>query len=125
MGRTIDGQLILGWEVEVWDAVNYDEEAGLTEDAERRVDEILGKTWAQRHFCEPITFKSLYYQCDYMYVGLMLMNEHLGEFGPKEYGEFLSANAELLTETAKELYTAIMGTEPVDDPMLLVVGREG
>lgn len=127
MSRTIDGSLILGWEVEVCAAANYDRAVGPTIDAEDRVTEILGRTWIERPFCDPITYRTVYHEYDYMYVGLMLANNDCGsfEFEAKEYGEFLSANAALLTKTAKELYTAIMGTEPADEPKLLIVGSEG
>ena len=120
MSRSLDGYLILGWEVEKWDAANYDD--GLSETAEERVTEILGKPWIGRE--DPILHRSLYEYSDYMYVGLVLMNWN-SLFEPKPYGEFLSANAELLVDTAKELYRAIMGKEPDDEPMLVCVASEG
>lgn len=123
MSRSLDGYLMLGWEVEKWNAANYD--GDLSEEAEERVTEILGKTWIDRHGCDPIVYRTLYYDCDYMYVGVVLMTSDDSLFEPKSYGEFLSANAELLTETAKELYCAIMGKDPDDEPMLMCLGCEG
>ena len=125
MSRSIDGYLMLGWEVETEDVANYDEMDGLSEDAEAKVTEILGKRWIERSWCEPIVFPSLYYDCDYMYVGVVLMNSKYSLFEPKPYGEFLSANAETLTDTAKELYRAIMGKEPDEEPVLMCVASEG
>lgn len=125
MGKTIDAYLILGWEVEVWDMENYDNGAGITDAAEERVAEILGKSWFSRAFCDPIIFPSLYYGCDYAYVGLVLMSSDTDGLAVGEYGTFLSAHSEMLARTAYDLYAAIMGKDADEEPKLMCVSCEG
>jgi len=125
MSRSIDGYLMLGWEVEVWDAGNYDLDDGLSEGAEERVTEILGKPWLSRGYAEPIVFPSLYLNCDYMYVGLVLISSKYDWLDAKTYGEFLASNARLFESTAKDLYAAIMGKEACDEPRLMCVTCDG
>lgn len=125
MSKSIDGYLILGWEVEVEDAANFDYEDGLINGAEERVTEILGKNWIQRIQCDPIVHPSLYYECEYMYVGLVLMNSYSDCLDMQEYARHLEDNAELFTKTAYDLYAAIMGKDADTEPKLLCVACEG
>lgn len=116
---------MLGWEIEVEDARNYDVEDGLTAEAEARVTEILGKRWIDRSWCEPINFWSAYEYCDYMYIGLELMNNHIDCLPVGEYGQFLASNADLLVKTAYEIYEAIMGEQAECPPIVMCIGSEG
>lgn len=125
MGRSLDGYLMLGWEVETENVANYDEMDGLSEGAEAKVTEILGKEWAGRSWCEPIVFPSLYYDCDYMYVGLVLMSDNCDDVEIKGYAHHLLSNAELFEKTACELYETIVGSVPETAPRLMCVTCEG
>lgn len=125
MSRSIDGYLMLGWEVEVEDAANFDYMDGLSDEAEKRVTEILGKSWVQRSWCDPIVHPSAYYECDYMYIGLVLMSKYSDYLDIQEYARHLEDNAELFTKTAYDLYAAIMGKDADIEPKLLCVACEG
>ena len=125
MSRSLDGYLMLGWEVETENVANYDEMDGLSEDAEAKVTEILGKKWVDRLWCEPIVFPSLYYDCDYMCVGLVLMSDHCDCFETEGYARHLLSNAELFEKTACELYETIVGSVPETAPKLMCVACEG
>lgn len=125
MGRSLDGYLMLGWEVETEDVANYDEMDGLSECAEAKVAEILGKKWTERTWCEPIVFPSLYYDCEYMYVGLVLMSNHCGNVEIEGYAHHLLGNAELFEKTARELYETIVGSVPETAPKLICVTCDG
>ena len=122
MSVSIEGSLILGWEVEVWEAENY-EDGWLTDEAEERLSEVYGSV--SEFDNHPLTFWSLYEDCDYMWVGLKLM-DHWSLFDDVgEYGRFLASNAELLTRTAHEIYKAVMGKPAEDEPVLMCVGSMG
>lgn len=125
MSRSIDVYLMLGWEVEVEDAANFDYEDGLSDEAEERVTEILGKSWVYRTWCDPIVHPSLYYECEYMYVGFVLMSSYFDCLDMQEYARHLENNAELFTRTAYDLYAAIMGKDATTEPKLLCVTCEG
>lgn len=125
MSRSLDGYLMLGWEVEMEDVANYNEIDGLSEDAEAKVDGILGKKWIDRSWCEPIVFPSLYYDCDYMYVGLVLMSNYSDNVEIKGYARHLLSNAELFEKTACELYETIVGSVPETAPKLMCVACDG
>lgn len=125
MSRVIDGYLMLGWEVEVDEAENYDDEDGLSEDAESRVTEILGRGWVERVWCDPIIKPSLYYDCDYMYVGLVLMNSRNDCLDTDGYARHLLGNSELFERVACDLYQAVMGRAPETKPKLMCVTCEG
>ena len=125
MGRVAEGHLFLGWEVYVDDAENYNEEDGFINGAESVVYGILGKPWIQCD-CYPVLSYSIYYECEYIYIGLELMDDSpCYRFGVEDYGQFLTSNAKLLTKTACEIYEAVMGRHPDTDPMLMCVGRDG
>jgi hypothetical protein len=118
----IEGSLILGWEVEVWEAENY-EDGWLTDEAEERLSEVYGSVSDLDNY--PLMFWSLYEDCDCMWVGLKLM-DHWSLFDDVgEYGKFLMSNAELLTKTAHEIYKAVMGKPAEDEPVLMCVGSMG
>lgn len=125
MSRSLDGYLMLGWEVETENVANYDETDGLSEDVEAKVTEILGKKWIDRSWCEPIVFPSLYYDCDYMYVGLVLMSDHCDNVEIEGYAHHLLSNAELFEKTACELYETIVGSVPETEPKLMCVTCDG
>lgn len=125
MGRRLDGYLMLGWVVDTEDAANYDEIDGLSEGAEDKVTEILGKEWIERTWCEPIVFPSLYCDCDYMYVGLVLMSDHCDNVEIEGYARHLLGNAALFEKTARELYETIVGSVPETAPKLICVTCEG
>ena len=125
MSKSIDGYLMLGWEVEVEDAANFDYEDGLINGAEEKVTEILGKSWIQRSWCDPIVHPSLYYECEDMYVGLVLMSSYSDYLDMQEYARHLENNAELFTKTAYDIYVAIMGKDAITEPKLLCVACEG
>lgn len=128
MGRSINGYLMLGWEVEIEDAKNYDDYGdGLTDEAERRIDEIVGivSDWSY-----PIEFYSSYGDCDEMWVGLRLMSNdgaigYYGSLDVGEYGLFLLNNSEVLVEKACAIYEAVMGERPDEEPRLMCFGTEG
>lgn len=125
MGMVAEGHLFLGWEVYVEDAENYDNEDWLINGAESVVYGILGKPWAKCD-CYPVLSESIYYECEYIYVGLDLMNPLLCDnFDVEDYGQFLMSNAKLLKKTACEIYEAIIGRHPDTDPMLMCIGCEG
>lgn len=122
MSVSVEGSLILGWEVEVCDARNY-EYGWLTDEAEERLNEVYGTVSDLYNY--PLTFWSLYEDCDYMWVGLTLMDRwsYFDDVG--EYGKFLMSNAELLTKTAHEIYKAVMGRPAEGEPILMCVGSMG
>ena len=125
MSITVDGYLMLGWEVEVEDAKNYDVYDGPTEDADEALASILGVPWDDTR-CVPIVFWSEYAECEKMWIGLTLMDWESGDIYPGEYGEFLIKNADKLTEAARCIYRAIMGEQPVGNPpSLMCVGSMG
>ena len=114
-----------GWEVEVEDAANYDAMDGLSEDAEAKVTEILGKGWIDRTWCGPIVLPSLYYDYGWMYVGLVLMSDHCDNVEIEGYAHHLLGNAMLFEKTACELYETIVGSAPKTAPKLICVTCEG
>jgi hypothetical protein len=122
MGRNVEGHLMLGWEVDRYDAKGLDDDDELTDDAARRVREIMGK------YELPYEQWSLYVPCDYIWIGLKLVETSwmsTTDLRVGEWGEFLAANAELLEHKARELYEAIMGKPADTPPLVMCVGCEG
>lgn len=130
MNADISGYLMLGWEINQREAANYKGCLVLSEEAEKRVGETLGKPWLELFEASPIIDHGYDYVADSIYlantmhIGVVLMSDWDSMFDVKSYGEFLSANADLLTNTAKELYRAIMGKEPDEEPNLMIVVSE-
>lgn len=125
MGVSIDGYLMLGWEVEAYEAEGWGERQGLAEEAEARVAEILGKGEWDLGDAFPAKTYSLYYDCDWVYVGLVLLGDDSSLVDVGGYGTHLASNAELFERVARELYEAIVGHEPPDGPKLMCVTVEG
>lgn len=123
MSVNVEGHLMLGWEVEVGEADNY-EDGWLTDEAAKRIEEITGKGEFD-YDGYPIVFWTVYDYCDYMWIGLILMDDWSCFSDVGAYGQFLTSNAELLTKTAHEIYKAVMGKPAEDEPVLMCVGSMG
>lgn len=133
MSKSINAYLMLGWEVEVWDAKHYDEYDGLDDGAVNTIKSILASIGidAKSEFdCADwcINFWSLYHDCDYMRLGLVLAssddkvgeNDNLHEFASRLLGyEKAYINA------AYRIYEAVMGKPAECPPVLMCVGEEG
>ena len=135
MGRSIDGYLILGWEVECSDCeCMYDEDGEYIGDWEEN-DDVAKKVrdafkaigMDDSYSNGPTWVYSLYYDNDYMWVGVRIAYENDME-NYEDIHAFvrrIDSRANDYEKAAYAIYEAIVGSPAKDSPCVMSIGCEG
>lgn len=126
MSRSLDGYLILGWEVE--DDVSSDDEWDEKDSrAEEKLEPIATELGLKPYQIGPAWWWSAFCECDCMWVGVRLGTaDYWGSSGSiQEFSRWLSENADRYEKVAYEVYEEIMGSPADTPPEVLEIGCEG
>lgn len=127
MSRSLDGYLILGWEVDNELEELEDDGEARQQMAEEKIKSVSKELGLGKWSHGPVWFWSAYYPCDRMWVGLRVANgswldskEDIHEFVRR-----MSENADKYEKLAYEIYEIVMDRPADTPPKILEIATEG
>lgn len=132
MSHNANAYLMIGWEIETDEAVNYDMYDGYSDEAYAEIADILTSVGvrdvSQYSDYMPVNFWSLYDNYPaYMRLGFVLATSYDKGDENADLHEFASrllANVEAYTNAAYAMYKALTGKDADTPPVLMCVGEE-